>query len=192
MMRFFAAVVLALSFVSTALAQDSVGIKVHGYWTIDVLSPEGEVVSHHEFENAFINPGGLATLVMDDGVSGGLYVVMTNQNSGSSGMGPCNPDCEIAAAGMDIGTTPDSTSLTATQIGTNFETIRLAGNVTIANTSSIDLVQSWILFCGDSKPPPQCRANSDSIAVFTSKILSTAINVTAGQIVQVQVDLTFS
>ena len=53
--------------------------------TLRAKSEEGEVVSHHEFSNAFVNPGGLATIVIDDAVSGGLYVVVTNQNSGSSG-----------------------------------------------------------------------------------------------------------
>ncbi len=54
------------------------GIKVHGHWTIDVLTKDGKLVSHHEFENNLANgaplfsnilggqatPGGLAILLL--------------------------------------------------------------------------------------------------------------------------------
>jgi hypothetical protein len=38
------------------------GIKVHGYWRIDVLDPDGKLVSHTEFENALTqgDPNGLS------------------------------------------------------------------------------------------------------------------------------------
>src|SRR5437879_3747133 len=32
------------------------GIQVHGAWTIDVREPDGTLVEHREFENAFQNP----------------------------------------------------------------------------------------------------------------------------------------
>ncbi|MEM9303396.1 MAG: hypothetical protein AAGE01_14870 [Pseudomonadota bacterium] len=192
MHRFLIALMITTLGLSTASAENSEGIAVRGHWTIEVLSPDGERVSRHEFTNALVGASVLTAVLVDDAVSGGLYVLLTNQNAGSSGMGPCNPDCEIAESGADIGGTPDSTSLTATVTGTNFETIRLAGNVTIANTSTIDIVQTWNLLCGGTNTPSQCKASSDSLILLTSKTLSTAINVTAGQIVQVQVDLTFS
>ena len=118
---------------------------------------------------------------------------MTNQTATSTGMGPCNPDCELAPAGMNVGTAVDSTNLTDTQIGTNYETLRLAGSVTVTNAATVDMVQTWILLCnGNNNTAAQCFANPDSASVFTSKILSPGTSVTAGQIVQVTVDLTFS
>src|SRR6267378_4379919 len=30
------------------------GITVHGHWTIDVRNPDGTLVTHREFENAYI------------------------------------------------------------------------------------------------------------------------------------------
>ena len=169
------------------------GIEVHGYWQITVLDPDGTVVNEVAFNNALTNPAALTTLIMDDAVSGGLYLVVTNQTAVSSGIGPCNPDCEIAPVGMNTGITVDSTDLTTTQQGSNFETLRLAGNVTVTTTSTIDLVQSWILLCnGDTNTAAQCRANPDSASVFTSRVLSPSVSVTAGQIVQITVDITFS
>ena len=33
------------------------GIKVHGYWMIDVRNPDGKLVTHREFENALLGAG---------------------------------------------------------------------------------------------------------------------------------------
>src|SRR5215469_7481393 len=46
----------------------SVGIKVHGHWTIDVRNPDGTLVTHREFENSLIpgsgfGAGALATFL---------------------------------------------------------------------------------------------------------------------------------
>lgn len=169
------------------------GIAVHGHWKLTILNADKSLHTEIEFDNALVNPAALTTLIMDDAVSGGIYLTVTNQSATSSGTGPCNPDCDIAPTGMNIGFTPDSTNLTTTQTGTNFETLRLAGDFTVTNTSTIDLVQSWILLCnGATNTAAQCRANPDSSSVFTSKILASGVAVTAGQIVQVTVDITFS
>ena len=169
------------------------GIQVHGHWTIRVLDPDGSLVQEVSFENALTSPATLTSLLNGDAVSGGGYVVATNQNAVSSGVGPCNPDCEIGPTGLNAGITFDSSNLTLTLMGTNFETLRMAGSFTVTTTSTIDLVQSWFCVCnGTTNNATQCKASPDSCGVFTSKILGSAVSVTAGQIVQITVDLTFS
>lgn len=54
------------------------GIKVNGYWTIEVKNPDGTVASHTEFENA-IQPTGmlaLASLLAGNSASGGLAIML--------------------------------------------------------------------------------------------------------------------
>lgn len=191
--RMFLLAAAAWLFSATAYADEEPGIQIHGRWTLEVLSPDGQPVERYEFNNALVNPAAVTTLLNRDGVSSGFYVVLTNQMAITTGTGPCNPDCEITEPSANIGITPESTNLTMTQTGTNFETLRLAGSITVSNTSSIDLVQTWVGLCnGTTNNTTQCFANPDSHSVFTSRVLSTAINVTAGQIVQVTVDLTVS
>jgi hypothetical protein len=67
------------------------GIKVHGHWTIEVRNPDGTLVSHTEFENALVQPGGAGTLtgfLLGMDVPGGYEVVLTN---GGASTGPCHP-----------------------------------------------------------------------------------------------------
>lgn len=190
------AIGLALTFSLISMAQEQkdnallTGIKVHGYWEISVFEPDGTLVSEVAFENALISPGTLTTLINGDAVAGGMYLVVTKQNVSSTAK-PCNGDCIIAPVGMGV-TSPTSTNLITSQIGTNFETLRLAGSVTATNTASIDLVQTWILLCGGAKTTANCRTSPDTENLFTSKTLTSAVNVTAGQIVQITVDLTFN
>ena len=93
---------------------------------------------------------------------------------------------------MRTGLTPNSNNLTATQQGSDYETLRLAGSVEVANNATIDLLQTWMLVCnGDNNTASQCRGNPDSEGVFTSKILSSGVSVSAGQLVQITVDITF-
>ena len=176
----------------TTEAKD-IGIHVHGHWKVVVLDADGTKVQEIEFDNALQSPGTLTTLLMDDAVSGGLYLVASDQNAMQSGVGPCDPDCEISEAGMGLGVTPNSTDLTQTQQGSNFETLRLAGSVTVSNNATIDLLQTWILICnGETNTASQCRSSPDSEGVFTSKNLSQGAAVTSGQVVQITVDITFN
>ena len=168
------------------------GIQVHGHWKVEVFGVDGTKVQEIEFDNALVSPGTLTTLIMDDAVSGGLYLIVTDQNAASTGTGPCDPDCQIATSDMRTGLTPNSNNLTATQQGSDYETLRLAGSVEVANNATIDLLQTWMLVCnGDNNTASQCRGNPDSEGVFTSKILSSGVSVSAGQLVQITVDITF-
>lgn len=188
-----ACLVLVLSPTTVSAAPLSQGIELEGLWKISVLEPDGTLVEEKVFHNALVNPAALTGLLDHGAVSGGVYVLLTDQTAVSTGIGPCDPDCEIVVSGMSIGLTPESTNLVASQVGTNFETLRLSGSVTVSNNATIDLVNTWILLCnGATNTAAQCRAAPDSASVLTSKVLSSAVSVTSGQIVQVTVDLTFS
>lgn len=54
------------------------GIKVNGYWTIEVKNPDGTVASHTEFENSIQNKGmlALAGLLAGTSASGGLAIML--------------------------------------------------------------------------------------------------------------------
>jgi hypothetical protein len=56
----------------------SEGIKVNGYWTIEVKNPDGTIASHTEFENALQASGmlGLAALLAGNSASGGLGIML--------------------------------------------------------------------------------------------------------------------
>jgi hypothetical protein len=64
------------------------GIKVHGYWVIDVRNADGSLAEHHEFENSLVTPGNnfLAEMLGGFLVPGGLVVEF---NCGLSANGLC-------------------------------------------------------------------------------------------------------
>jgi hypothetical protein len=81
------------------------GIKVHGYWTIEVRNPDGKVAKHLEFENqlctAFVDPGTgafvpggdttLAFLFTGQAAPGAWSIVLGNPEAGSA------PNCDTTA-----------------------------------------------------------------------------------------------
>lgn len=165
------------------------GIEVEGYWKLTVLNPDGTLAQEVAFHNALVNPAILTGFIKGIVAPGGMYVELGN--SSSTG-GPCgNSVCNISDGVLNIGLTPDATNLTFTDMGTNFETLRLQGNVTVTSAATIDLVRTWLAVCGQLKPS-DCKTNPDSLGVFTSKTLSSGVAVTVGQIVQFTVDITFS
>jgi hypothetical protein len=55
------------------------GIKVHGYWKIDVVNPDGTVASHREFENA-LTPSG--AYFLSQVATGALNMTPVNEGGG--------------------------------------------------------------------------------------------------------------
>src|SRR2546426_7465271 len=52
------------------------GIKVHGHWTIDLRNPDGTLVTHREFENAFNNPNLLGGFLARQQTPGQWIVIL--------------------------------------------------------------------------------------------------------------------
>jgi hypothetical protein len=68
------------------------GVTVHGHWTIDVKNPDGKLVTHTEFENALVVPGGaqnLTQLLLGEQVPGGYEITL--ESGTATGNGPCAP-----------------------------------------------------------------------------------------------------
>ena len=68
------------------------GVTVHGHWTIDVKNPDGKLVTHTEFENALVVPGGaqnLTQLLLGEQVPGGYEIAL--ESGTATGNGPCAP-----------------------------------------------------------------------------------------------------
>ena len=93
----------------------SEGISVHGHWKINVLEPDGHLVSSHEFENALDNDGKLllAQLLTTERQTGQWRVDLQGTGVGGSGQpipdSPCGQDsgplsCKI----MELTATPNS------------------------------------------------------------------------------------
>ena len=167
----------------------SSAIQVSGYWKVEVYNADGSLDKVREFHNGLVGASALPVLLNGEGVAGGLYIELGN----SSQVGPCNnTNCTIAK-NANIGITPNSTDLTVTNTGNNFETLSLAGSVTVSTTTTIDVVSSWVCLCnGQNENSTQCEASPDSCLVFTRRTLTQGVAVTAGQIVQVTVQITFS
>ena len=89
-----AVLLMSLAVANPVGAQTDEGIKVHGHWKIEILDPDGTLVSVAEFENALVDPSAwsyLAKLLSAYGSSGGYLVYLEND----PGVGPCNDDLPI-------------------------------------------------------------------------------------------------
>lgn len=72
------------------------GVKVHGHWTIEVRNPDGKLVSHTEFENALVQPGGaenLAAMLLGGVVVGGYVIDLGSDTTGLKG--PCATNAKV-------------------------------------------------------------------------------------------------
>lgn len=78
---------------------ESEGIRVHGHWIIEVMSPNGKVTARREFENAIQSTGMsyLASLLAGNNSPGALSILLNGANT----QFPCgvNGNCALANAG---------------------------------------------------------------------------------------------
>jgi len=181
------------------------GIKVHGHWVINVFSPDGQLVSHTEFENALQSTGmvGLAQ-VLARGSSVGTWELSF---AGTSG--PCNTlypatggTCIIKEGGAIVTSVTDSTNcpceanmpgpkLVPPLINTEMQ---LVGALTFPSAGNVTQVETIVDYCGGNISPQTCRANPSptTYEIFTSAKLPTAVSVAANQLVQITVTFSFS
>jgi hypothetical protein len=176
------------------------GIKVHGHWTIDVRNPDGTLVRHSEFENA-LSVYGAATL------SG--YLTRSNTpdfwkiSLVSSGTSPWNTQGGLITEPNDpffplapnvsknlslcLGGNPCTVAGVPQQSGPPEGTFLLGGNIPAQQNGTIDMVitaQNNLQFTAHTLSPlvnGSCPPNTQC-----------AVNVVAGQIIQVTVVISFS
>lgn len=170
---------LLFSLMASPAAAQEEGIKVHGDWVIEVRNPDGTIVARHEFKNALTWTGTLALA----GTLGRTYTpVAWGIRIGS----PCQHDlmalrapCLIVEPGAqsEFGPTRTFSNLAISVTGGE---LTLSGSVTATRTDTIDRVAT------------QLTDASFHRHIFTEKNLPTPVPVTAGQIVQVTVRISFS
>jgi hypothetical protein len=171
------------------------GIKVHGYWTIDIRNTDGSLASHHEFANALDSFGatGLAEFLARMKSPGvwniGLWQV------GSGLRPPCpsyfNGACVIGEVGS---TDPEAQFKTMTvsvpTVGPNAGKLVLSGSATAEADGDIARVYTQLGVCPGTTAPASCGAYREFD--FTQRDLSPPLVVLAGQIIQVTVVISFS
>lgn len=182
-----------------ALAQ-SEGIKVHGRWAIEVRNPDGTVAQRVEFNNAL--SGGritLAELLSREGVPGRWAVYLGNTSGGVSpcqgGSGTRFDMCTLieSAATNFTGGTGESRNLVVARVG---DSVTMTGTVTALVPGSISRVSTGLGTCEPGNLISAC-SGAGSAAFFSDASLGLpgqppAVNVVAGQIIQVTVTFTFS
>jgi hypothetical protein len=145
------------------------GIKVHGYWVIDVRNPDGKLITHREFENSYSNSNVLP-MILARQVSTGLWTVLLIEPGG---------------LGNIIFLTEPQLSVSVTGTG-----LTLMGSATAPATNSIVAVGTQIAPCPNTVAPANpCTDGTGQ--PFTSTSVS-PIPVATGQIIQVTVTISFS
>jgi hypothetical protein len=189
------------------------GIKVHGHWVIDVRNPDGTLAQHRVFENS-LQSGGSSVLV---GMLGGYWVagdiaILLFPPTGP-GICPANGCAIVQSATTFMGSYACNSPLFNCFVGLS-KTVNviappyslvLSGQLTAPQTGTIGGVATELGVCGDVSvlspdttiTPSACTALSPTApgAVGTPGFTNTfpaPISVSAGQIVQVTVTISFS
>ncbi len=168
----------------------SEGIKVSGYWTIEVKNPDGTVASHTEFENALQPNGmlGLAALLAGNSASGGFVLMLNGAStqfinkvdsngvshvrwlSTSPDPGPCTSTCIIAPiqsyiahlGGVkgDLGVSGPTFNSTGTFLGS--PQVVLTGNITAQLKNTINDAETLLISCFPSITPGACTTGANT------------------------------
>lgn len=187
---------------SEGVANDAThqGVKVHGHWIVTIKNPDGSQVSRTEFENSLVGGGGdaLSTMLYMTSVPAGFAISMTGSTPAPCSASTCVlvADVSKAPSGECIGSSLCTAGLTTILDPTN-NTVTLSGQMTASVAGTISQVGTDIFLCNNGSfpmnlSPAACIAQGLSRAqAFTRRFMS-GISVASGQIVQVQVTLSFS
>jgi hypothetical protein len=156
------------------------GIKVHGHWVIDVRNPDGKLVTHREFENAYNGESTFLVSILARQRSVGLWRIqlfLTGYDESFVIEEPNDP------------ATASSKNLAVLFSGHNFV---LKGSFTPQVDLSINTVETYVHSCSsDIAPVAPCSGVTDHFEGFTGTNTQ-QVSVAAGQIVQVTVTISFS
>ena len=180
-------------FVPEVAAQTEEGIKVHGHWKIEILEPDGTLVSVSEFDNALESPTALLLVLASDGAVGTMGVELGGPSGGTE---PCGDGsggewrCFLAEPGANWARISDSTDLSIT---TPMFTLVLSGSVLAVNATTIAEVETTVKTCPPGVTPVACLYDGIFNSWgFTSTLLASPPSVASGQIIQVTVTISFS
>lgn len=159
------------------------GIKIHGHWVIDVRNPDGKLVTHREFENAY-DPGNFPANIFARQNSIGFWgiILIDYYNDNPTLLEPSDTGGAFGEGNVE------SHNLAISNGG---GALMLSGSYIQTFSDSIGQVFTFNRFCAPGVPPSSPCQNGVG-TMFTSTALTPSINVNAGQIVQVTVTITFS
>jgi hypothetical protein len=166
------------------------GIKVHGHWVIDVKNPDGTLATHYEFENALTNNG---PLVLSSVLSGNYVIrswyVYLEDGTGPSPCPAPNHGCILAdTRGADTASPGLAKNLVVNPGAADF-TLRMGGSIRPPQAGRISVVSTRASYV--CAPNTYCTDFGNLLSV-TSAQLPQAVDVVAGQLVEVLVILSFS
>jgi hypothetical protein len=186
------------------------GIKVHGHWTVVVRNPDGSLGAQREFENALYVDGPLS-LATSLGRSATVGLWFLSVGFADFNSGPCLKNsapffCVLTESADTIDRNqpnadfyfPTLTVNAPFQPDPNAGTLTLAGTFTVQNAGPIGSVASAVGACAPNVAPASCILPPGSgyqvlgQQSFTVAHLTTPLNVTVGQVVQVTVVFSFS
>jgi len=187
------AVALSLALgVAAADAQTKEGIGVSGYWKIDVRNPDGTLASHTEFENALTGDGQGSLVNL-------LFGASTVQSMGIQLVGPIDASpCVYTILGLTIAVPCfiEGSALTSAVQVNPVGALVLTGSTTATNNGLISGVSTLTnSACGAGLvtcAPINFHTSFTGFALSGGAGSVPPIPVTAGQIVQVSVTLSFS
>lgn len=177
-------------------AGTSESILVHGAWEINILEPDGTLVSSQVFDNDLFQAGEdqLAEFLSREKIPGLWRIVLLGNDLN---VHPCLDDqstpqpfpCEfLETADTAIGN-PFQHVLEVSRPVSPGDTVRLFGQGVAQHEGDIKKVRITVGSCTPTATP---LCSSDwNITVFTSTTLPTAEPVLEGQIIQVEVTLSF-
>jgi hypothetical protein len=171
------------------------GIKVHGHWTIEVRNPDGSLVTHREFENSLVPSAWLAGIFSRAYSIGYWEVSLLSGLPGAVGgicvqPGVSVTQCFITEAGQGIA--PSQYTFNTLVVSTSGTSLVLSGTAIAQLTGSVGLVQTLLTLCSPPTSSPCPYSSPYGVPLITQATLSSPIQVSAGQTVQVAVNISFS
>lgn len=180
------------------------GIKVHGHWTIEVRNPDGEVVTHREFENGLVlgAQGGNVFLAQILGRQNtvGAWEVLLYGSFGYIYIDELSSPLAISCVGGPVESCSTNLAVSAAS-----GTVTLAGSAVVPSAYGIEVVSVYtsVYICNATSTPQACPTSSPPPGVvpadgFTSRNLDgvngdpAPVPVSPGQTVAVTVTFSFS
>lgn len=201
LMALVALVVSSCGGASPEAAGPTEGIQVHGDWTIDVYNPDGSLDEHREFANAFQGETSLTSWLSHQRTVGPWRIDLY---SADSTVWPCLNDagekrpCTIfeqfdppQTDTSSVNYTLSVTTLDSDSNGSD-EAIVLGGSITASSAGEITIVQTSAALCSIADLWPTCTEAEAITDTFTQKVLDTAIPVSEGQLIEVEVVISFT
>jgi hypothetical protein len=178
-------------------ADPTEGIQVHGDWTIDIYDTDGTLDQHVQFSNGLTANGAeLLTTLIARQTAIGVWGISLEES-------PTTDLCPSQADGDCWIPLPGQVTLEDLDGDSSNETLRLAGSQDMEVDGTIASVRTNVGTCAVDTPPNACF-QADRNNVFTIKDVTALdwdgdgtpndgpIPVSAGQAVQVQVEISFT